>query len=132
MLLENRILEGVKSGRLKNKTAREIFSILKLRQNEKKKLKTLLLKLCDNGELFKTPHGGFLTPEQAGAFKGTLRGNERGFAFITPESGGSDYFVPRRSVNGAYDGDSVLAVHVPDTRDEALVVRVWNAGTSRL
>lgn len=132
MLSENRILEGVKSGRLKNKTAREIFSILKLRQNEKKNLKTLLLKLCDNGELFKTPHGGFLTPEQAGAFRGTLRGNERGFAFITPESGGSDYFVPHRSVNGAYDGDTVLAVYVPDTKDEALVVRVLERGNKQV
>ncbi|MCH5148224.1 MAG: ribonuclease R [Clostridiales bacterium] len=132
MLSENTILEGVKSGRLKNKTAREIFSILKLRQNEKKNLKTLLLKLCDKGELFKTPHGGFLTPEQAGAFKGTLRGNERGFAFITPESGEHDFFVPRRSVNGAYDGDTVLAVHIPDTKDEALVVRVLERGNKQV
>ena len=132
MLSENRILEGVKSGQLKNKTAREIFSILRLRQDEKKNLKIILSKLCDGGELFKTPHGGFLTPEQAGAFRGTLRGNERGFAFITPESGGSDYFVPHRSVNGAYDGDCVLAVHVPGTKDEALVVKILERGNKQV
>ena len=132
MISENKILEGVKSGQLKNKTAREIFSILRLRQDEKRNLKNLLLKLCDRGELFKTPHGGFLTPEQAGAFEGTLRGNERGFAFITPTSGGSDFFVPHRSVNGAYDGDSVLAVHVPGTKDEAIVVRILERGNKQV
>ena len=132
MLSENRILEGVKSGQLKNKTVREIFSILRLRQDEKKNLKILLAKLCDRGELFKTPHGGFLTPEQAGAFEGTLRGNERGFAFITPASGGSDFFVPHRSVNGAYDGDRVLAVHTPGTKDEALVVKILERGNRQI
>lgn len=132
MLTENKILEGVKSGRLKNKTAREILSILKLRQNEKKNLKDLLLKLCDAGELFKTPHGGFMTPEQAGAFTGTLRGNERGFAFITPDSGESDFFVPHRSINGAYDGDTVLAVHILGTKDEALVIRVLERGAKKV
>ena len=132
MLSENRILEGVKSGQLKNKTVREIFSILRLRQDEKKNLKILLAKLCDRGELFKTPHGGFLTPEQAGAFEGTLRGNERGFAFITPASGGSDFFVPHRSVNGAYDGDRVLAVHIPGTKDEALVVKILERGNRQI
>ena len=132
MISENKILEGVKSGQLKNKTAREIFSILRLRQDEKRNLKNLLLKLCDRGELFKTPHGGFLTPEQAGAFEGTLRGNERGFAFITPTSGGNDFFVPHRSVNGAYDGDSVLAVHVPGTKDEAIVVRILERGNKQV
>ena len=132
MILENKILEGVKSGQLKNKTAREIFSVLRLRQNEKRNLKNTLIKLCESGELFKTPHGGFLTPEQAGAFSGTLRGNERGFAFITPDDGGSDFFVPHRSVNGAYDNDRVLAVHVPGTKDEALVVRILERGNKQV
>ena len=132
MVSDKKILEGVMNGQLKNKTAREIFSILRLRQSEKRNLKNTLAKLCDCGELFKTPHGGYLTPEQAGAFSGTLRGNERGFAFVTPDSGGSDFFVPHRSVNGAYDGDSVLAVHVPGTNDEALVVKVLERGNKRV
>lgn len=132
MILDNKILEGVKCGQLKNKTANEIFSILRLRQNDKRILKNALIKLCDNGELFKTPSGGFLTPEQAGAFTGTLRGNERGFAFITPDDGGSDFFVPHRSINGAYDNDRVLAVHVPQTKDEALVIRVLERGNKQV
>ena len=132
MLLDNKILEGVKCGKLNNKTANEIFSILRLRQSEKRNFKNTLLKLCERGELFKTPDGGFTTPEQAGAFVGTLRGNERGFAFITPDLGGNDFFVPHRSVNGAYDGDSVLAVHVPNTKDEATVIRVLERGNKQV
>lgn len=132
MISETKILDGVKSGRFRGKTGREIFSLLKLRQNEKTNLIKTLSRLCENGELFKTPSGGYLTPEQAGAFSGVLRGNERGFAFITPDKGDKDFFVPRRSVNGAYDGDEVLAVHVSGTQDEAYVVKVLERGNKKV
>ena len=55
---------------------------------------------------------------------GVVRGNERGFAFITPDSGDDDFFVPRHSLNGAYHGDRVNFAHVHGTEDEAVVLKV--------
>lgn len=55
---------------------------------------------------------------------GVVRANERGFAFITPDSGEKDFFVPRHSLNGAYHGDRVIFAHVKGTEDEALILSV--------
>lgn len=61
---------------------------------------------------------------------GIVRANERGFAFITPDSGGSDFFVPRHSLNGAYHGDKVAFSHIKGTADEAVIVKVLERNPS--
>lgn len=66
-----------------------------------------------------------------GAFLGTVRGNARGFAFITPDDKDKfdgDFFVPKRALNGALDMDKVLAVPVRGTKDEARVIKIIERG----
>ena len=63
-------------------------------------------------------------------FTGVVHGNERGFAFITPDDGGKDFFVPRRAVCGAFDGDKVLAAHVKGTDDEAYIIKILERNKS--
>ncbi len=68
-------------------------------------------------------------------FTGILRANEKGFAFIVPddkEKYDKDFFVPKRSVNGAYDGDRVLASPVKGTADEASVLSVLLRGRRKI
>ncbi len=65
-------------------------------------------------------------------FTGTVQATERGFAFIIPdnkEKYGKDFFVPRTSLNGAYDGDRVSAVHVRGTKDEARIIGILERRT---
>lgn len=60
-------------------------------------------------------------------FTGTVQATERGFAFIIPDDKDKyreDFFVPRASLGGAYDGDKVLATHVRGTADEAEIIKV--------
>ena len=58
-------------------------------------------------------------------FTGTVQATDKGFAFIIPdEDFGHDFFVPKKSVNGAYHGDEVLAAHVNGTRDEAYIIKI--------
>ena len=61
---------------------------------------------------------------------GIVRANERGFAFITPDNGGNDFFVPRHSLNGAYHGDKVAFSHIKGTADEAVIVKVLERNPS--
>lgn len=68
-------------------------------------------------------------------FTGTVRGNERGFAFIVPDDKTkykNDFFVPRSSLNGAYDGDKVVATHVRGTKDEAKIIAVSERGRRQI
>ena len=52
-------------------------------------------------------NGKFLRPEDCGFIKGVIRGNERGFAFVTGEDG-NDYFIPHKRLNGACHKDEVF------------------------
>ena len=64
-------------------------------------------------------------------FTGTVQGSDKGYAFIIPddETTGHDFFVPRRSVCGAFHGDKVLAAHVRGTRDEAYIIKILERGS---
>lgn len=75
------------------------------------------------------------TGEAKHAFKGTVQSSERGFAFILPddrEKYKKDFFVPRSLMNGALDGDKVLAVQVRGTKDEAEIIAVAERGRRRV
>ena len=67
------------------------------------------------------------------SFTGTVQANERGFAFIIPddkEKFNMDFCVPRSSLNGAYNGDKVLATHVFGTKDEAKIIKIIERGNT--
>ncbi len=66
-------------------------------------------------------------------FTGTVQGSDRGFAFIIPDTdAGQDFFVPKKSVNGAYHGDKVLAAHVHGTKDEAYIIKIIERANPRI
>lgn len=66
-------------------------------------------------------------------YTGTVQGTERGFVFILPdEDVGHDFFVPRKSINGAYHGDKVLFGHVRGTDDEGYVLKIIERGNPRI
>ncbi len=50
----------------------------------------------------------FTTYSKKTTFKGILRGNKRGFAFLIREDGGNDIFLPHSALKGAQHGDTVI------------------------
>ena len=84
MSAKESLIEYFENGTLSGKTFTEIAKFLKISHKEKKNLLALLDSLCDEGALYVTSGGKYGTPEQLGLIKGTLSGNERGFAFLIP------------------------------------------------
>lgn len=71
----------------------------------------------------------------AEAFKGTVQASDKGFAFIIPDDKQrfkSDLFVPRHSVNGALDGDTVLFARVANTADEASIIKILKRANEQI
>lgn len=66
--------------------------------------------------------------------KGTLIGNERGYAFLVPEEGGEDYFISHTDLYGAQHGDVVLAKKKDETgkRTTARVVKIVERGVKEV
>lgn len=47
---------------------------------------------------------------------GIFRGTGKGYAFLTPDGGGEDYFIPAFALGGALNGDRVSAEVITDVR----------------
>ncbi|MDE6075500.1 MAG: ribonuclease R, partial [Clostridia bacterium] len=76
-------------------------------------------------------HGGYSARERAEAFQARVKGNPQGYAFLIPDGKAereNDYFVPRKRLGGALDGDRVIAVPLKGTRDEATVIKILERG----
>lgn len=135
MTIKDEIKKKFTSGELAFAEERKIFAALNIHPAERKAVRKILGDMEDAGEIMQDNRGGYATPEQLGAFRGRVQGNERGFGFIVPEDKQShpkDYFVPRRALAGALHKDLVLAVHKKGTEDEAYVVKILERGMTQV
>lgn len=99
---------------------------------EKREVDKAIKELVTDGALVAVGEDKFaLKAAKAQVFSASVRGNRRGFAFITDENGG-EFFVPHRGLHGAMHGDTVVAKRVPNTQDEAEVVSVSERGVKTL
>lgn len=131
MDIRKTLIEGFKSGRLNGKSPVEIPRALKLSPSYKKIIKSALRQLENDGIIFRDFSGRYSTPENSGAFRATVKANPQGYAFLIPEGKAErehDYFVPKKHLNGALDGDSVQAVPVRGTEDEARILKILERG----
>lgn len=129
--LRKKLLDGFKSGKLDGKPQNEILLALRLSPSYKKSLKGEIGQLLKEGIIIKDSNGCYGSPERLGAFKARVKANAQGYAFLIPEGKAereNDYFVPRKRLNGALDGDAVLAVPVRGTADEARIIKILERG----
>ncbi len=130
------LLTRFKSGEIQAVTLQEACKILSVPYRERKRMEHLLDSLVDEGALFYA-NGNYGTKEGLHLIEGTLIGNERGFAFLSPSDKTaypSDFFIPHRNLRGAMHGDTVLVTHVKSEKssDEAEVVCILQRGYTQI
>ncbi|MBQ8885498.1 MAG: ribonuclease R [Clostridia bacterium] len=122
-------------GTFANKTVAEIIKILQLPYRERGRLISMLETLIADGVIFEAD-GRYGTAEQLALIKGTLSGNERGFAFLMPEDKNeheNDYFIAHKNLHGALHGDVVFARRIFGRgEDEAEVVKIISRGYTEI
>lgn len=123
------ILEKIKDGSFALMTDEQIARKLRLKQRESSALRDMLHQLVREGELLCDSSYRFGTAQQFGAKRGTISGNERGFAFFMPQDGSGDLFIPHRALKGALHGDTVLAINVKGrSGDEGEILAILERG----
>ena len=136
MILKDILIEKFNSGEFEYKGAKRIFELLGVKSNSEKDIIRKELDELENSGKIVYVNGKYVLFEHSGLIKGTLKGNERGFAFlICDDKDKGDFFIPPKSLNGALNGDKVIIKHVKGTRgssDEGVVVRVLERGVKKL
>lgn len=133
MSIKEVLLEKFNSGELENLGYKRIFEALGVKSNfDKDEVRKVICALEDEGKIV-YDNGKFLLFEHSKLIKGVLKGNERGFAFLITENG--DYFIPHKSLNGAFDGDTVVikkSITSRGSTDEGEVVKILKRGVKKL
>ena len=136
MDLYSLIKENFISGEWKKISLKKINSLLEAKRPFEQKAVLKILNSLENDGQIVFIDGFYTAVIHANLIKGTLRGNEKGFAFLLPENGDNDYFIPNRNLNGALHQDVVLARKVENSlkgsSDEAEVVKILKRGVTTL
>lgn len=113
---------------------KEMCTFLQVPGNERQTLLDILNDLTDEGMIVRSAKGRYQRVGD-GVYKGTFIGNQRGYGFVRVEGIKDDFFVPEKSTNGAFHGDSVL-IRTEDKpkglRQEAVIIRVLERGLKKV
>ncbi len=87
----------------------ELYKVFDIRKKDMKGFAALLAEMEIDGDIVKTKTEYYGIPENMGLVVGKFQGHQRGFGFVVAEVERPDVFIPADNVNGAMNGDKVLA-----------------------
>ena len=87
MEIKQRIFKAIESGKAAHMNSGEIFKLLKVTPDRKKLARRALDSLCTDGDIVRSNDGTYATPEQLGAFSGTVLANASAMAEAFAEKG---------------------------------------------
>ena len=131
---EQRILQFMAKQAYKPMTAEELKETFQLdNPEEEEEFLRLLEHMEEEGKIVRTRAERYGVPERFNLVLGTLQGNAKGFAFVIPDRGEEqDVYIHANDLNGAMDGDRVLARiqrgRKGDQRREGVIVRILKRG----
>ena len=88
---------------------KELSRVFDIRKGDMKEFTNLLAEMEQDGDIVKTRTEYYGIPEKMGLVIGKFQGHQRGFGFVIADEDRPDIFIPADNVNGAMNGDRVLA-----------------------
>lgn len=133
MILKERISETIKNLKSESFTAKQLCGILHTTSSAERKIVSELLgEFVDSCELiFDEKSRKYRLVKEGDFGKAVFDANPRGFGFLILEEG-EDLFVPAPKTSGAFHKDTVLYRRVPNTEDEAEIVKVLSRGMTEI
>jgi len=109
MSLRENILNFMREQAYKPCNRQELSEVFGVSKVEYKSFKKLLNEMEKNGDIVKNRTSHYGVPERMGLIIGKLQGNAKGFGFVICEEDLPDIFIPSSYMNGALNGDRVVA-----------------------
>ncbi|MBI5044224.1 MAG: ribonuclease R [Nitrospirae bacterium] len=134
-LTRDRIIKEISAKGNKPLLFRELVELLDVPPKEIKKFKGLLNDLLLSGTIIKTRENRYALPEKINLITGIVNSHPDGYAFVAPEDGGEDIFIPPKKMLGAMNGDKVV-VRIEGSRQgnkkEGRIIRILERAHTRI
>lgn len=126
VFMRERILDLINSKGYNPLTISEIYDELGLSKAEDFRLLAKELNQMEDEYLIAiSKKDRYMSLEMAGYYKGEIRINKKGFGFVIQQ--GDDIFIPKKYINGVFNGDIVLVKKLDGSRGDSVegkVVRI--------
>jgi len=109
MSIRDKIVSFMKEQAYKPMDVHELARVFAIKKSEMKDFQTIIKDMESDGEIVRTRTDHFGVPEKMGLVVGKLQGHQKGFGFVIPEEERPDVFIPSSFINGAMNGDRVVA-----------------------
>lgn len=126
MVIKDFIYEKFNNGEFEGVGIKRICALLGAKSRAEKNTVIKAVSDLENEGVIVYDNGRFILFENSKFYKGVVRANERGFAFVVTEKDG-DFFIPPRCVNGALNGDTVVIEKIKypkGSSDEAQIIKI--------
>jgi len=114
----------------------EMAGILELQGKEIGAFVSCLDEMERAGQIIRNKKGRYMLPAVIAAVAGRLQVAKKGFGFLITDDGSEDVFIPKKEMNGALNGDRVLAKLVVDEPSGehrvGYVYRILERGTTEV
>ncbi len=110
MNVKESIVNFMKNQAYKPMEIRELAAVFDINKGEYKEFKKVIKVMEKEGLIVKTNSDKLGLTEKMGLVPGRLQAHQKGFGFVIPdEEGLKDVFIPSSFINGAMNGDKVVA-----------------------
>ncbi|WP_163192100.1 ribonuclease R [Clostridium thermarum] len=128
MNVREKILDFLREPAYKPMDLYQLVNIFGLSRDDAEALKKILKNMEKEGIIIKNRAGKYGLIDRMGLIKGKFQGHQRGYGFVIPYEDVPDVFIPASNVNGAMNGDIVIAKvlkeNVERKKAEGEIVRI--------
>ncbi|NLZ49038.1 MAG: ribonuclease R [Clostridiales bacterium] len=128
MNVREKIMDFMREAAYKPMDLYQLCQLFGISRDEMQTMKKILKSMEKEGIIIKNRAGKYGLTDRMGLIKGKFQGHQKGYGFVIPYEDSPDIFIPANNVNGAMNGDIVIAKILKENEEkkkaEGEIVRI--------
>ena len=117
MNITEKIISFMEEQAYKPMNFQELCQVFAIKKADNRDFKEVLKTMEKDGQIIRNSAGNFGVPENMGLLVGKFQGHQKGFGFVILGNERPDIYIPSSAVNGAMNGDKVIAKILREEND---------------
>lgn len=136
MNIKEKIMEFMREQVYKPMSISELVQVFNIPHVDVKEFQNVIKTMEKEGQIIKTRTERYGVPERMGLVLGKLEVHPKGYGFVIPEEERPDVFIPSTYINGAMNGDKVIAKVTKEENEgkrcEGEIIRIIERGNKTI